>query len=60
MGRGDSRNISEPLPYGEQTNNRAELWAFILDLRRTSLEEKLLVVSDSAYVVKGIALWHGR
>ena len=35
-GPGDSRNLSEPLPYGEQMNNRAELWAFIQSLRRTS------------------------
>ena len=24
-GQGDSRTLLEPLPYGEQTNNRAEL-----------------------------------
>ena len=56
-GQGNSRNLSEPLPYGEQTNNRAELWAFIQSLRRTPLQEKLLIISDSSYVVKGIALW---
>ena len=57
FGQGDSRNLSEPLPYGEQTNNRAELWAFIQSLRKTSPHEKVLVISDSSYVVKGISLW---
>ena len=57
FGLGDSRNLSEPLPYGEQTNNRAELWAFIQALRKTPPQDKLLVVSDSSYVVRGIALW---
>ena len=42
FGQGGSRNLSEPLPYGEQTNNRAELWAFIQSLRKTSPQEKVL------------------
>ena len=40
-GQGDSRNLSEPLPYGEQTNNRAELWAFIQSLRRAHPPRKI-------------------
>ena len=35
FGQGDPRNLSEPLPYGEQTSNTAELWAFIQSLRKT-------------------------
>ena len=41
-GQGDSRNLSEPLPYGEQTNNRAALWAFIQSLRRTPTPRKAI------------------
>jgi len=57
-GPGDERNIAERL-WGDQTNQRAELWAAIRGVQ-SALEmglEQVEVRTDSSYVVKGITSW---
>lgn len=62
FGKGDSRNISEPL-FGRPTNQRAELVAAIRALQVVEMTEadlscvKVVLYSDSRYVVKGITDW---
>ena len=51
------QDISARLPGHAQTNNRAEIYAIILDLKHTTNHlpaSRLLVRSDSALCVKGI------
>ncbi|KAJ3571946.1 hypothetical protein NP233_g3425 [Leucocoprinus birnbaumii] len=65
FGPGSKHNISERLEYGPQTNQRAELQAAILALKKVvSLidngwlsTQNVVVISDSAYVVKSMTDW---
>ena len=50
----DQKNLSEKLP-GEQTNNRAELYAVIRALEICENKTKLLeIITDSKYVINAI------
>lgn len=59
FGDGDPRNISEALEGDAQTNNRAEMTAFIyaLDYAVQHPDLKVLIQSDSSYCVNGFASW---
>eukprot|EP00116_Pleurobrachia_bachei_P001929 sb/3462191/ len=60
-GDGDARNITERL-WGEQTNQRAEIWAAIRGLQ-TALQSGFTVVeirTDSHYVIKAATEWIAR
>ena len=57
FGPGDPMNFSCPLPGEKQTNNRAELYALILAINFSSMDEKVVIYSDSEYCVKGITKW---
>ena len=57
-GPGDSRNLSERM-WGDQTNQRAEIWAAIRALQ-TGLStgiRYLEVRTDSQYTIKGVTKW---
>lgn len=58
FGENDTRNISERLP-GKQTNQRAELFAGLraLQIAKENRIEKVEIVTDSRYLVKGITEW---
>lgn len=56
-GDDDDRNISEILPSPPYTNQRAELYAVLAVLEANSLEDELLIYSDSKYAVQGISDW---
>jgi ribonuclease HI len=53
FGNEDPRNISERLPPGPQTNNRAELWAVIRALQSIPPNERVEIYTDSTYVMNG-------
>lgn len=59
FGPDDVRNISEPLTGILQTNNRAELTAFLyaIEYALKYPGEKVHIVSDSTYCVKGYKEW---
>ena len=59
FGDNDPRNISEALQGDVQTNNRAELTAFIYALQHTLINASLQVhiQSDSKYCVDGYKSW---
>jgi ribonuclease HI len=56
----DIRNLSERLP-GEQTNNRAEIYAVIRALETCDNKEiPIEIMTDSKYVINAIELWIKR
>ena len=65
FGKNDSRNISIPLEGKVQTNNRAELTAFIIALEhgiqymmnQNDKNTQVLIQSDSSYCVNGFQSW---
>ena len=50
----ETRNAAVGLPGKVQTNQRAELMAVLIALRETPKGDKLEILSDSQYVLKGI------
>ena len=67
FGEGDPWNVSEPLPAegGEQTNQRAEVWAIVralqrLDERGVPAGREVVVYTDSAYCVNAYYRWIPR
>jgi ribonuclease HI len=54
FGKGDSRNIAEPL-IGPQTNNRAELTAAVRALEVTT--GPIEIRTDSQYLIQGMTSW---
>ncbi|KAL1938552.1 hypothetical protein VTO73DRAFT_11575 [Trametes versicolor] len=54
FGAGDARNRGERVPYEEQTNQVAEIYAVTMAHRATPPFAPLHVVSDSKYVVNGL------
>lgn len=58
FGQNDSRNVSEPLSGGPQTNQRAELTAIKRALEVTRSDDRPLVVhSDSKYSMQCVNEW---
>jgi ribonuclease HI len=56
-GDNDTRNLSERLP-GDQTNNRAEIYAVIRALELCKDPEKMLeIMTDSMYVINAFECW---
>ncbi|CAG8800200.1 26259_t:CDS:2, partial [Racocetra persica] len=56
-GKGDKRNLSERLP-GEQTNNRAEIYAVIRAIETCENKDKHLeIMADSKYVKNAMECW---
>jgi len=56
-GDNDSRNLSERLP-GDQTNNRAEIYAVIRALEVCKDRERMLeIMTDSMYVINAHQSW---
>ena len=53
-------NISSPLPWPVQTNNRAELTACVEALRAVPLSQPLRIITDSKYVYDGVTLYMHR
>lgn len=54
----DSKTVLEIGNYEPKTtNNRMELTAVIEALKKTAIGDKIKIVSDSSYVVKGITEW---
>ena len=66
----DSRNISARLPGIHQTNQRAELFAVLkaleqlyhetLDLKQSPTSQKVVIRTDSNYVIQAITDWSQR
>ncbi|KAI8810084.1 ribonuclease H-like domain-containing protein [Cladochytrium replicatum] len=58
-GPADPRNLKEPLPGKDQTNNRAELWAAIRAIQMAPQEPDvdLTIHSDSQYLRDGVSKW---
>lgn len=56
--QGDTLELAAPLPPGDrQTNQRAELMAALVALRRCKPGAPITLISDSKYVVDGIRVW---
>ncbi|KAL1945539.1 hypothetical protein VTO73DRAFT_2390 [Trametes versicolor] len=56
FGDGDARNEGVRLPFEEQSNQAAEIYAVTLAHRKTEPYVALHIVSDSKYVVDGLTL----
>lgn len=57
FGDNDPRNYSGPLEGEEQTNNRAEIMAAIIALKRTDKSSNVKIVTDSIYLKNSITVW---
>ncbi|KAF1917810.1 ribonuclease H-like domain-containing protein [Ampelomyces quisqualis] len=57
FGPNDSRNISEPLRGGRQTNQRAELTAVARALDHVPIDRSVLIHTDSNYSIKCLTEW---
>ncbi|KAK3706475.1 hypothetical protein LTR37_012685 [Vermiconidia calcicola] len=53
----DKRNISEPLTGTKQTNQRAELTAFLRALEVAPRDRKVVIVTDSKYAIQCCTEW---
>lgn len=66
FGEGDARNLSMPVSGDKHTNQVGELAAVYEALRRADPSRRLLIVSDSKYVINGLVgengqePWHKR
>ncbi len=66
FGIGDPRNTSRPIEGVKHTNNVGELTAVVEALERSSETKKVVVVTDSKYVIGGLVgndgddPWHHR
>ncbi|OSC98167.1 ribonuclease H-like protein [Trametes coccinea BRFM310] len=64
FGRGDPRNSGERVPYIDQSNQIAEIYAVAMAHRATPPFAPLHIVSDSKYVVDGLtkhlAMWEKK
>ncbi|KAI0335409.1 ribonuclease H-like protein [Cubamyces sp. BRFM 1775] len=56
----DARNSAERVPYDEQTNQVAEIYAVIMAHRLTPPFAALHIVTDSKYVVNAMTKWLRR
>ena len=54
FGAGDARNISEPIAGERHTNQIGELTAVVVALERSTPGKRVVIYSDSHYVIKGL------
>lgn len=60
FGVGDSRNLSEQLHNGPQTNQRAELTAILRALQSLKANEGVRIFSDSKYSISCVCDWYKK
>ncbi|PLB39172.1 RNA-DNA hybrid ribonuclease [Aspergillus candidus] len=57
FGPGDTRNVSEPLKGGRQTNQRAELTAIFRALDIAPRHRDVTIFTDSRYAIDCVTVW---
>ncbi|KAH8657055.1 ribonuclease H-like domain-containing protein [Tricladium varicosporioides] len=58
FGKGDIRNVSEPLVGSQQTNQRAELTAIQRALEGVDIKQNLEIITDSNYAINCSTVWY--
>lgn len=57
FGKGDPRNVSEPLGGELQTNQRAELTAILRALEIAPVKREVHIFTDSSYSINCVTIW---